>query len=208
MRRLADGAAVLDKVDVEAVGVLGPHRFFQHGVGCLRGQLLPDEAQALRQPVDMGVHGDAGHAEGEQQHTAGRLRPHPVQACQPLQRILEGERLQERQVEVPPARADLLQDRLDAGRLLHRETAGADALHYLLDAGIRDPLPAAEGLPELPEGALCVEVGGVLSQHRLDQLNQRLVPAVPGARSVVVRQPLDHASGVVGQDSSFLIRAA
>ena len=62
---------------------------------------------------------------------------------------------------------------------------------YLIDRRFLNRPPGAEAVPEATEGAVRVEVGGVLREDRFDQLGDGLVPEAPRLRAVEVAQGSD-----------------
>ena len=80
---LAHLPSVGDEVDVQGKHLLRRNRRLQNIVGLLRRDLGVDEAQALANPVYVGVDGHCGHTKGKAQDYGRRLRPNPRQLTQP-----------------------------------------------------------------------------------------------------------------------------
>jgi hypothetical protein len=118
----------------------------------------------------MGVDGEGGPSHGEGEHARGRLASHAGQRKQVALHRRVVEIVQARQVELALALLDGRQDLLDAARLLVGDPTGPDGGGDLLHGRACDLLPARKLGLELGKRALGVDVGGVLRQHRRDDL--------------------------------------
>ena len=82
-RGLAYLAAVVYQSHVEVEDLIRLHGSLQDIVGVFVAGLGPDESQALRYPVDMGVHCHGGHVQGEAQDHGGGLGSYAREVFQP-----------------------------------------------------------------------------------------------------------------------------
>ena len=76
---VADAAAVADQRDVEVVVAVGGQLRFERIVGLDGVDLRADQAEPLRDAVDVGVDGQGGSPEREEQHAGGGLGSHAGQ---------------------------------------------------------------------------------------------------------------------------------
>jgi hypothetical protein len=112
---------VLDQVQVQPILDVVGHDAIQQSVRFCLTDLLFNPAQSLGDAVDVGVNGENGLAETEEQHARRRLRTDAGQPLQPRQRFGKGHRAEKRQIQLAPVSVgDFLQDGFDAGRFLVR----------------------------------------------------------------------------------------
>ena len=122
-------------------------------------RLRRQQADPLRDPLDVPVDRHERHAEAEQQHDRGRLLADPVDARQPRARVERRHLRQELQRVVAALLADPPQRGLEARRLLVGEAARADDVRQLGDRGELDRAPvgrralrAGRSRPSRPPG--------------------------------------------------------
>jgi len=165
---VADLAAVGDEGDVEGVDIVGFHHGFEDIVGVVGADFGTDEAEALGHPVDMGVHGHGGHAEGEAEDDGGGLGADAWETSEPGLGFRQGEVFEEGEVQVAALLFDEVEDLPDTGGFDPGEATGLDGALDTGDVAVSDGIEGAELAHEAVEGALGVVVGGVLGEDGED----------------------------------------
>jgi hypothetical protein len=177
---------VLHEERVEGDPVRRVDRRAQGGLGLLGGP-RPYDAEAVCDPVDVGVDRDRGDAVAEDEHAVRRLRPDPGKGRQGLERAghLAAEPLE-----------DLLRDRADDARLHPVEPRRADP--GLDRGGARPREGGGIRVPREEPGARRVGVGvpGALGEDRADQHLERVLGMVAEVRPPPVAGPVERGEPV------------
>ena len=189
---LAHLAAVGDESGMEGVHVLRWHSCLENLVRFVGVDLRADDAQALADTVDVGVHRHGRHAEGEAQDDAGRLGTYSGQLTQPGAGFIHRHFGEEIEVERSVVEfQDALEDGLDAGRLDPGKTAARDSVLDVGDVRRRHVLEGVEAMHQVAEGALGIPVGRMLGKDGEDQLVCRVKARLVGKRAVFIGEQPD-----------------
>jgi len=117
---------VLDQQHVHLIPIRRRDHRLEDIVRLLRRRLRPDQFQPAGDAVDMRVDGEDRVFEREEQHAIRRLGPHAFERSQVVVGELFIHVREMLNVDRAAVGLDLLQDRLDARRLLVRQAADAD----------------------------------------------------------------------------------
>ena len=142
--------------------------------GLRKGSGAGDQPETLRHPQDVGVHGEGGHAEGEQEQDVRRLHAHPGEGGEVLPRL--GKRHPTKEVEgvAAPLLPDPRQRAEDRLRLRLGEPAHPDRLLELRRSRGGKLGERGKTFRQAVVRAVAVGVGGVLRKDRQDEVADRL----------------------------------
>lgn len=154
---------------MEGVVSLRRHEGFQDLVGLFPRGCRWDEAQPLAHPVDVGIHREGGHVQGEKEEDGRRLGADAVEREQPSSGLPDRHLAQEVQAKFSPLLADPGERGLDPLRLLPTQPSHLDSLSDLVHGCVSHLLPRGEPLSELSEGPVAQGVVGVLAEDSRNQ---------------------------------------
>jgi hypothetical protein len=140
--------------------------------------------------MDVGVDRKGRHVEREGHHDGRRLGPHALETEQPLPGLVRRGVTQEFEIELTSLGRDLAQDVLNARPLLVRQTGRADGCDHRAPGCVAHGFPRREPAPKGMEGAIAVEVVGVLREDSRDQFVERWKRVAPVRLTVDLKQPV------------------
>jgi hypothetical protein len=187
-------SAVFDEQHVEGIALVGFDCVGEQIVRLFECRLGADEAHARGDAVDVGVDGEEGHAEGEEEGAVGGLGAYAGEVAEVGEGVGGQVVLEELEADFSVLLADLFEDGLDARGFGVGEAADADGALELVDGGVGDLVPGFEGSAEDAVTGLTVRVGGVLGEDGFNQDGDSFSPGAQGAGAVgLFESPQDFA---------------
>ena len=185
--RAADLAAVADQVHVQLVGVLGAVIASISSWASSNEAFGAEEAEPAADPVDVDVDRDLGDAPGEDQHAGRGFAPDPGSASRNSSDSSRGAVSVQSRSGCSPSRSRIAWIR---GAFCRARPPGRIASSTSATGASRTSSQVGKRSRRRGEGAVAVAVVGVLGEHRLDQLGDRVPVRLVHAAPVHLPQPV------------------
>lgn len=182
---------------MKGVVQFGRDQFLQERVGLLPGSPCRDQPQPSGHPVDVGVHGEGGAAEGEEKDNRRCLGADAGDGEKPGPCRLQRHIGQKIQGELPPFSPDAPQRLLNARSLGGRQSCRTNCRHQVLQRGVPDDLPGGKSFPQPLVCPVPIQVIGVLGEDGGDE-DRNGVTRRPLGLAVFCDQSLMDATNPVG----------